>query len=220
MIIRYKYRKKFILIFSTFFFVFVVLRIFHFIGTYTEKSVGNSPVVPQNSVVFTTSIGSVEVLDFVIFRHTDTLFGKYTGMFRLVGLPGDTIRIQDGIMYLNSKNLDENLTLAHSYKISKAERNRIMTNEIISESPVFFSDSLIVELSDVVATKYNFEKFRNLIVRSYGENWNRDSFGPIVVPENHYFILGDNRDNVYDSRYIGFIHGSNLKGRMVFSFKL
>ena len=41
----------------------------------------------------------------------------------------------------------------------------------------------------------------------------RDNFGPLVVPEDHYFFLGDNRDRSYDSRYWGSVPRHYLKGR-------
>ncbi len=41
----------------------------------------------------------------------------------------------------------------------------------------------------------------------------RDNFGPFVVPEDHYFFLGDNRDESYDSRYWGAVPRRYLKGR-------
>ncbi len=41
----------------------------------------------------------------------------------------------------------------------------------------------------------------------------RDNFGPFEVPQDHYFFLGDNRDNSYDSRYWGAVPRHYLKGR-------
>lgn len=41
----------------------------------------------------------------------------------------------------------------------------------------------------------------------------RRNFGPVVVPAGHYFMLGDNRDNSADSRYIGFVPRERLIGR-------
>ena len=41
----------------------------------------------------------------------------------------------------------------------------------------------------------------------------RDNWGPIVVPENRYFLLGDNRDESLDSRYWGFLDPARVKGK-------
>lgn len=104
---------------------------------------------------------------------------------RLVGVPGDTLAMRDGTLIRNGKALRE------SY-VSHTE-------------------------PDMDPAPEDFRWQRDYLVRSAiaseGYHPSRNNWGPLVVPEGNYFVLGDNRDNSLDSRYWGFVPDSLLKGR-------
>ena len=110
---------------------------------------------------------------------------------RLIGLPGDTFQIIDGYLYLNNQ---------------KIERNKIEITTIIN------CGEEILNVNAFEETLPNGKKY----VAVYRKDGTMQNTGKFVVPHEHYFFMGDNRDCSKDSRYlssVGYVTSSNLVGR-------
>ena len=115
---------------------------------------------------------------------------------RLIGLPGDTLQIIDGDLYLNNQKIQRN-------KI-EITININCGNEILNVSAF---EEILPNGKKYIAV-YNKE----------GTMQNTDKF---IVPNEHYFFMGDNRDCSKDSRYlssVGYVTFNNLvgKARLIF----
>jgi signal peptidase I len=108
---------------------------------------------------------------------------------RLVGLPGDVVEFKQGELYLNGKMV-----------------------------PQRRAETFPLEASNRQATEYleSFGDKEHVIFRSQ-PGWN-ENYGPMKVPEGHYFMLGDNRDHSADSRFWGFVSRDQIIGRMAYIY--
>ncbi len=143
------------------------------------------PLIP-NRVLFDEPKRG-DVLVFKKPTNTDIDFIK-----RLIGLPGDKIQMRGGILYINGKPLD---------------RQRIEDYLVVGSSVRRKSVSQFIE------TLPNGRKY--LILEQRHNIGSADNTRIFQVPPDHYFMMGDNRDNSVDSRdpSIGFVPKVNLVGR-------
>jgi len=102
-------------------------------------------------------------------------------------------------------------------------RGDLVVFEFLSEPPKDFVKRVVglpgdrLELRDKalfingleVQEPYAFFENNEVLSRELGS---RDNFGPVTVPVDGYFVMGDNRDQSYDSRYWGFVKKNRIKG--------
>ncbi len=104
---------------------------------------------------------------------------------RLVGVPGDTLSMDEGVLFRNGVRLQE----AYVRHIDPG--------------------------ADPAGEEFRWQ--RDYLVRTASASMSyhpsRNNWGPLVVPKEHLFVLGDNRDNSLDSRYWGFVPDSLVRGQ-------
>jgi signal peptidase I len=107
---------------------------------------------------------------------------------RLVGVPGDVVALRDDRLYING--------VAARYADVTPYR----------EPRDYAGSTLAVRSAETIGGSRREIQFLPEVAA-------RRSFGPVVVPADSYFFLGDNRDDSGDSRYIGFVPRRLLIGR-------
>ena len=132
--------------------------------------------------------------DVVVFKTPSDNRTDY--IKRLVGLPGDKIQFIDSNLYINN--------------------NEVFKSRISKSDKIFCGNNII----DVFTFE---EKLSNnkLHKTVYLKNFPYKNSDIFIVPKEHYFFLGDNRDCSKDSRFlssVGYVHKNNLVGKAQFIF--
>lgn len=116
---------------------------------------------------------------------------------RVIGLPGETVQVSAGRVLIDGKPLSDEI-YAQYLDGSERQPESVRATQLVrgQYQALWQSHELDRELQDV----------------------QRDFFGPVKVPENAYFAMGDNRDRSCDSRYWGPVESKYLKGKAWFIY--
>lgn len=130
--------------------------------------------------------------DVVVFRPTynDPVIDVVK---RVIGEPGDTLQMIDRVVYRNGEALVE----------PYVEPN--------------YTPDAPMQLSGWSGYRWHLDALPATVDRSTYHP-TRDNWGPLIVPDGHYFMMGDNRDESLDSRFMGFIPREVIRGKPMFVY--
>jgi signal peptidase I len=152
--------------------------------------------IPSGSMKPTLLVGDFILVNKLVYRFSEPQRGdivvfKYPidpnidFIKRIVALPGEQVEVRNNQVFINGKPLP-------LIEVNREEENgvrKVIYEEVLPEG-----------------IKHKVQFYEDF-------PFSKRDFGPVVVPPNHYFVMGDNRDNSEDSRYWGFLPRENIVGK-------
>jgi signal peptidase I len=152
--------------------------------------------IPSGSMKPTLLVGDFILVNKLVYRFSEPQRGdivvfKYPidpnidFIKRIVALPGEEVEVRNNQVFINGKPLS-------LIEVGREEENgvrKVIYEEVLPEG-----------------IKHKVQFYEDF-------PFSKRDFGPVVVPPNHYFVMGDNRDNSEDSRYWGFLPRENIVGK-------
>ena len=181
--------------------VILAMRAFFF-EPYAIPSAGMAPSYPSHSYIIISKFGygNYGVFGSPVYhtslsepiRHGDAIVFTFSGvdyLKRVIGIPGDTVEYRAKKLWINGK-------------------------------PVVLSRHVFARQTNSTGQTINYDVF----TETYGRvNWRIQNMQDMpardfkaVVPPHKYLLMGDNRDNSRDSRYIGYVPEDTIKGRVIY----
>lgn len=216
----------------------IVARFTGILQMYQIPTPSSEPTIKTGSIVFTSILQQPEPGNTVAYKseYIDSLlpYAKpgEIHLHRMVADEGDLLVMTDGVLYRNGKNFDADKNLLHHYiadnaaiatlpNFTELEKKGFLIQMSNTQYQLFLSTKEMVELNrkGIILQKVIY---RNNEIYTGAFNWMKkdsvwtiDNFGPLTIPKGFFFVMGDNRHNSLDSRFVGFIKKENFRGTVL-----
>ena len=227
---------------GTLFLLILIARVTGLLGWYVNPTPANEPTLKMGRSFLFTSLKTPARGNFIVYKnaYTDSTLeqggmvietGHNNYVKRLCGMPGDMLQMKNGVLFVNGENFDRDFVLK-SYYITTYEElgktgldldslNNLGTGDLLQQP----NDTVFINLDDkqALVLKKQITIQRHLmndtatVFKWMGSPvaFTVDNWGPIKVPADSYFVLGDNRQNSLDSRFFGFVNKKSCQGTVL-----
>ncbi|HLU15977.1 MAG TPA: signal peptidase I [Burkholderiaceae bacterium] len=147
-------------------------------------------------------VGQPQRGDVVVFRYPVDPSVDY--IKRVVGVPGDVVQYRNKVLSINDVPIEQ----TRNGDYFEPDRGVYISR---------YTEQLGKQPHDILLNRRAGQQFMAISDFPFRENCDYSNAGVrCVVPDGHYFTMGDNRDNSLDSRYWGFVPDENIVGRAFF----
>jgi len=223
-------KKSIFIFFITLIVIFNILKVLNVFCTFSIPTPAMVPNYPVGSHVYGSNLKS-HTYNSVVFFNSEMIgvpgiVESQKGVFigRIVAKGGDTLELINGYSYVNGSQVDKGIDLQFRYKITKdvLDKNQDFfenidtyeKNLLTRDQVAYITDSEKEKLIGVDSLIKDEKFFSNPefvpMMKFLKEKNSSINYGPIVIPHDSLFIIGDNRQNSQDSRHKGFVHENDL----------